>query len=474
MILPMLLSVNLCYKLLYFLLLKLYNYCNMKNNIKTLVAAAIMMAAPIYANAKQWSLKECIDYALENNISLQKTRLQKESAIEDIKQSTSALLPSLSFSSSQNVTYRPWPESNRATVANGYVETSVDKVYYNGSYGLNANWTVWNGNRNYNQIKLNKITAQKAELDSAYTANSIQEQIAQLYVQILYSHEAVNVCKKTLEVSTLNENRGKEFVSVGKMSKSDLAQLTSQRAKDEYSVVEAEGNLRNFKRQLKQLLQITNDEEFDVTIPNTSDEMALQTIPAMNSVYASALNTRPEIKNAQIGIESSDLSIKMAKAQRMPTIGLSASAMTNTTSMSDNEWGIQLKNNFDVAGGLTLSVPIFDNRQTKTAIRKAKIQKQEYQLDLLDKQTTLYSTIENYWTQANTNQSMYKAAKESTKSAQVSYDLLSEQFRLGLKNTVELMTGMSNLLNAQQNELQSKYLTILNISMLNFYKDGRL
>ena len=454
--------------------MKLYNYCNMKNNIKTLVAAAIMMAAPIYANAKQWSLKECIDYALENNISLQKTRLQKESAIEDIKQSTSALLPSLSFSSSQNVTYRPWPESNRATVANGYVETSVDKVYYNGSYGLNANWTVWNGNRNYNQIKLNKITAQKAELDSAYTANSIQEQIAQLYVQILYSHEAVNVCKKTLEVSTLNENRGKEFVSVGKMSKSDLAQLTSQRAKDEYSVVEAEGNLRNFKRQLKQLLQITNDEEFDVTIPNTSDEMALQAIPAMNSVYASALNTRPEIKNAQIGIESSDLSIKMAKAQRMPTIGLSASAMTNTTSMSDNEWGIQLKNNFDVAGGLTLSVPIFDNRQTKTAIRKAKIQKQEYQLDLLDKQTTLYSTIENYWTQANTNQSMYKAAKESTKSAQVSYDLLSEQFRLGLKNTVELMTGMSNLLNAKQNELQSKYLTILNISMLNFYKDGRL
>ena len=446
----------------------------MKNNIKTLVAAAIMMAAPIYANAKQWSLKECIDYALENNISLQKTRLQKESAIEDIKQSTSALLPSLSFSSSQNVTYRPWPESNRATVANGYVETSVDKVYYNGSYGLNANWTVWNGNRNYNQIKLNKITAQKAELDSAFTANSIQEQIAQLYVQILYSHEAVNVCKKTLEVSTLNENRGKEFVGVGKMSKSDLAQLTSQRAKDEYSVVEAEGNLRNFKRQLKQLLQITNDEEFDVTIPNTSDEMALQAIPAMNSVYASALNTRPEIKNAQIGIESSDLSIKMAKAQRMPTIGLSASAMTNTTSMSDNEWGTQLKNNFDVAGGLTLSVPIFDNRQTKTAIRKAKIQKQEYQLDLLDKQTTLYSTIENYWTQANTNQSMYKAAKESTKSAQVSYDLLSEQFRLGLKNTVELMTGMSNLLNAQQNELQSKYLTILNISMLNFYKDGRL
>lgn len=447
-------------------------YMNKKKSIRTFIATALLVVTPSYGMAKQWTLKECIDYALTNNISLQKNKLQMLSTTEDVKQSKAELLPSLSFSSSQNVTYRPWPESNRATVTNGYVETSVDKVYYNGSYGLNANWTVWNGNRNVNQIKLNKLTHQQAELDSATTANNIQEQIAQLYVQIMYSRDAVNVCKKTLEASTLNENRGKEFVNVGKMSKADLAQLTAQRAKDEYSVVEAEGNLRNYKRQLKQLLQITTDEEFDIASPTTSDDMALQEIPTMTSVYGSALEIRPEIKNAQIGIESSDLSIKMARAQRLPTIGLSASAMTNTTSMSDKEWGTQLKSNFDVGGGLTLSIPIFDNRQTKTAIRKAKLQKQEYQLNLLDQKTSLYSTIENYWLQATTNQSMFKAAKENTKSAQESYDLLSEQFRLGLKNTVELMTGMNNLLSAQQNELQSKYLTILNIDMLNFYKEG--
>lgn len=446
----------------------------MKKKIKTMAVATIMVALPYYTQARQWTLQECVDYALKNNISLQKSKLQIMSSVEDVKQSKAELLPSLSLSTSQSVNYIPWPESNRATVANGYVETNVDKVYYNGGYGLNANWTVWNGNRNFNQIKLNKLSTQQAEQDSAVTANSIQEQIAQLYVQILYSHEAVNVCKKTLEVSTLNEKRGQEFVNVGKMSRADLAQLTSQRAKDEYSVVEAEGNLRNFKRQLKQILQITSDEEFDVAIPETSDDMALQEIPTMNGVYASALDIRPEIKNAQLGIESSELSIKMARAQRMPTIGLNASASTNTTSMSDNDFDIQLKNNFSIGGGLSLSIPIFDNRQAKTAIRKAKIQKQEYQLELLDKQTTLYSTIENYWTQANTNQSLFKAAKENTKSAQESYDLLSEQFNLGLKNTVELMTGMSNLLQAKQNELQSKYLAILNINMLKFYKEGKL
>ena len=444
------------------------------NTKKLFMIALLASSLPLHGWAKQWTLKDCIDYAIQNNISLQKTRLQMLSTKEDVKQAQAELLPSLSFSTSQNVNYNPWPETNRATVTNGYVETSVDKVYYNGSYGLNLNWTVWNGNRNRNQLKLEKITAEQAELDSATTANSIQEQIAQLYVQILYSADAVDVCKQSLETSSLNEARGKEFVNVGKMSKADLAQLTAQRAKDEYSLVEAESNLKNYKRQMKQLLQITSEEEFDVAMPTSTDEMAMETIPTLTSVYTAALDSRPEIKNAQLGIDGSELSIKMAKAQRMPTIGFNASAMTNTTSMSSKEWGTQLKNNFSTGAGVTLSIPIFDNRQSKTAIRKAKIQQQQYQLDLQDKQTTLYSTIENYWLQATTNQSKFRAAKANTTSAQESYDLLSEQFRLGLKNTVELMTGKTNLLTAQQNELQSKYLTILNMNMLDFYKGKKV
>ena len=444
------------------------------NTKKLFMIALLASSLPIHGWAKQWTLKDCIDYAIQNNISLQKTRLQMLSTKEDVKQAQAELLPSLSFSTSQNVNYNPWPETNRATVTNGYVETSVDKVYYNGSYGLNLNWTVWNGNRNRNQLKLEKITAEQAELDSATTANSIQEQIAQLYVQILYSADAVDVCKQSLETSSVNEARGKEFVNVGKMSKADLAQLTAQRAKDEYSLVEAESNLKNYKRQMKQLLQITSEEEFDVAMPSSTDEMAMETIPTLTSVYTAALDSRPEIKNAQLGIDGSELSIKMAKAQRMPTIGFNASAMTNTTSMSSKEWGTQLKNNFSTGAGVTLSIPIFDNRQSKTAIRKAKIQQQQYQLDLQDKQTTLYSTIENYWLQATTNQSKFRAAKANTTSAQESYDLLSEQFRLGLKNTVELMTGKTNLLTAQQNELQSKYLTILNMNMLDFYKGKKV
>lgn len=438
------------------------------------LAALLMLAMSTECQAKQWSLKDCIDYALTNNIQLQKAKIQELTALEDVKQSQAALLPSLNLSTSQNVNYTPWPQQGRATVADGYVQSSVDKVYYNGSYSLSGNWTVWNGNKNRNNVKLNKVAAEQARLDSATTANNVLEQIAQLYVQILYSNEAIAVTKESLKTSQTNEQRGKTMVEVGKMSKADLAQLTAQRAQDEYAIVEAESNLRNYKRQLKELLQITSDEEFDVAVPSTTDDMALEAVPALNDVYAASLEQRPEIKNAKLGIESSDLGIKVAKAGRMPTVSLNAGVMTSTSSMSDNAWGTQMKNNFSLGGGVTVSIPLFDNRQTKTAVNKAKLQKQSYLLDLQDKQTTLYSTIENYWLQAVTNQNKFKAARVSTESAQASYELLSEQFKQGLKNTVELMTGKTNLLQAQQNELQSKYLAILNLNMLEFYQTGNI
>ena len=440
----------------------------------TCLAGLFLLSLSTECVAKQWSLRDCIDYALANNIQLQKAKIKEYSALEDVKQSQAALLPSLNLSTSQNVNYTPWPQQGRATVADGYVQSSVDKVYYNGSYSLSGNWTVWNGNKNRNNVKLNKVAAEQARLDSATTANNVLEQIAQLYVQILYSNEAIAVTKESLKTSQTNEQRGKTMVEVGKMSKADLAQLTAQRAQDEYAIVEAESNLRNYKRQLKELLQITSDEEFDVAVPSTTDDMALEAVPALNDVYAASLEQRPEIKNAKLGIESSDLGIKVAKAGRMPTVSLNAGVMTSTSSMSDNAWGTQMKNNFSLGGGVTVSIQLFDNRQTTTAINNAKLQTQSYLLDLQDKQTTLYSTIENYWLQAVTNQNKFKAARVSTESAQASYELLSEQFKQGLKNTVELMTGKTNLLQAQQNELQSKYLAILNLNMLEFYQTGNI
>ena len=419
-------------------------------------------------------MQECIDYAMANNITLQKSKLQKQSATEDLKGSKAALLPTLNASTNQSVGYQPWKDSGVSTVTNGMVNTKVDKTYYNGSYAVNAQWTVWNGNRNTNTIKLSKITEDEAELQSKETANSIQERIAQLYTQILYLDENVKVNEQMLETAKKNEERGQEMVNVGKMSKADLAQLSAQRATDEYNIVETRSQLLNYKLQLKQLLEITDETDFDVAIPEITDTMVLKEVPTLQGVYEQALLNRPEIERSKLAIKSSDVNLSVAKAGWLPTVSMTGSFGTSTNSLSSNGWGKQMKTNFDAMAGVSVSVPIFDGRSTKTSVNKAKIQQLSAQLDLLDQQKTLYSTIQEYWLNAQTNQQKYKAACATVESEQQSFDLLQEQFRLGLKNIVELMTGKDNLLSAQQNQLQSKYQTIYNQQMLKFYETGEM
>ena len=445
-----------------------------KTTIRIIALSTLLVFFGTVAEAKKWTLQECLSYALSNNITLQRARLTKASAHEDVLQAQAQLLPSLSANTSHVVAYTPFPETGRAQVTNGYVENSIDKVSYNGSYGINANWTVWNGNQNHNLVKLNKLIEQKAEVDSAVTANSIQEQIAQLYVQILYSAEAIKVNQQSLEASKKNEERGKEMVKVGSMSKAELSQLTAQRAQDEYNIVAAESNMRDYTRQLKQLLQITNDDNFEVETPTEETGDALQGIPALTQVYEEALSNRPEIKSSQLAIEQNQLNLKIAKAQSLPSVALTAGVSTNSTTLNDNAWGTQLKNNLGLNGGVTVSIPIFDQRKKKTAVSKALISIEDSKMQLRDQETQLYATIENYWIQATTNQAKYRSSVANTKSQQDSYDMLSEQFRLGLKNIVELMNGKTNLITAQQEQLQSKYLTLLNINMLKFYMQGEI
>lgn len=437
---------------------------------KRLVVLPLLLCALTASAQSQWSLEDCISYAMQNNITLQKSRLGQQSAIEDVKSSRAALLPSVSASTNQSVGYRPWQDAGVTTVTNGQVDSKVDKTYYNGAYGLNGQWTVWNGNRNYNTLKLSRLTAQQAELEAEQTANSIQERIAQLYVQILYLDEAVKVALSSRETSRKNEERGKEMVAVGKMSRADLAQLTAQRATDEYNVVSAESQLASYKLQLKQLLELTGDQPFDVLIPSTTDEQALADIPALNAVYEEALVRRPEIRSSQLNIESSKLNISIARSTWWPSLGLTGGLSTSTNSLSNNSWGQQMKTNFNMSAGLSLSIPLFDQRQTRTAVNKARIQYQQALLDLQEQQKTLYQTIEGYWLDATTNQQKFRAALVSEESEQMSYDLLSEKFNVGLTNIVELMTGKDKLLAAQQNKLQSKYQTILYQQLLRFYQ----
>ena len=435
-----------------------------------LLAAILTLATGAKAQNKEWTLDDCVNYALEHNITLQKARITSESAKEDVKEARAALLPSLSASTNQSVGYRPWQDNGTTTVTNGMVDTNVKKSYYNGSYGINAQWNVWDGNKLRNTLKSKKLTAEQAELEAQASANSIEEEIAQLYIQILYLREAVKVNEQSLETSKKNEERGQQMLEVGKMSKADVAQLTAQRTTDEYNIVQARANIIKYKTQLRQLLELDGTADFDVATTPVSDEQALGSFPSTQAVYEQALLTRPEIASMEVGVKNSELNVKIAKAGYSPTLNLTGGVGTSSNSQSNKAWGNQMRSNFDASAGLTLSIPIYDKRQAKTAVRKARLQRQQAELSLQNTRDDLYKTIENYWLDAETNQQKLRAAIATEKSEQESYNLLQEQFNLGLKNIVELMTGKDKLLTAQQNRLQSKYQALLAQQMLKFYQ----
>ncbi|MBC8594772.1 TolC family protein [Oscillospiraceae bacterium N12] len=421
----------------------------------------------------QWTLQDCIDYALEQNITLRKNRINAESSAIDVKTAKAALFPSLSFSTSQNVVNRPYQESS-SFISGSEVLRSSSKTSYNGNYGLNAQWTVYNGNKRLKTIKQEKLNNRVAELEVATSENSMEESITQTYIQILYAAESVKVNENTLAVSEAQRDRGRELLSAGSISKADQAQLEAQVSTDRYQLVTAQATLQDYKLQLKQLLELDGEEEMNLYLPTLDDSKVLSPLPSKADVYHSALALRPEIESSKLNVQSSELGINIARAGYMPSISLSAGIGTNNTSGSDFTFAQQVKNGWNNSLGLSVSVPIFNNRQTKSAVQKAKLQHKTSMLDLLDEQKTLYKTIEGLWLDANSAQQRFAAAQEKLRSTSISYELISEQFNLGMKNTVELLTEKNNLLSAQQEMLQSKYMAILNTQLLKFYEGEKI
>ena len=439
--------------------------------------AVLSAIAPFYAQDKQeraqWTLEDCINYALEKNIQLQQDKISLQESEIDIKDARASLFPTLSFSTGHNVVNRPYQEQS-ATVSGTEIISSDSRTTYNGSYSLNAAWTLWNGGKRLNTLKQQKTNKAIAQLSVSETENTLQEQIAQLFIQILYADESIRINKGTLEVSEATYQRGKELFNEGSISKADLAQLEAQVSNDKYQVVSAESSLRNYKLQLKQLLELDGTEEMDLILPQLDNEDVMKLLPSQTDIYQTALAIRPEIQSGRLSIENAKLGISAAKSGYYPTISLSASSSSTTNSASTNNWAQQMKYGWNNMIGINLSIPIFDNRQNKSNVQKAKLQYNTSQLELVNKQKELYSTIESLWLDALNAQQQYAAAETKVKSSQTSFDMVSEQFNLGMKNTVELLTEKNNLLSAKQELVQAKYMAILNRTLLNFYAGNNI
>ena len=407
--------------------------------------------------SKTWTLQECLDYAYQNNIQVRQSRNNQLSGIEDTKQAKAALFPSLVASTTQSYTNYPSSEV-------------TDNNSYTGTYGITAGMTIFEGGKLRTEVKRQKVQNQMDALSVEESVNDIRIAIVQAYMQCLYAADAVRINRSTAEASKAQRDRAEEMLRTGSISRVDFAQLQSQYSSDEYQIVVAGSTLDNYKLQLKQLLELDIMEEMNPAVPGVKEENVLKALPPKNEVYETALKVMPQIRRGELGIEAAKLEEKSARAGFFPSISLSASVGTGHMSNNDFESGSQIWNRFNENVGLTLNIPIFSNRKNRTAVNKAKIALNDSYLEWTSLQKELLRNVESAYLDAVSAQAQYLSARQKEKYARESYELTSEQFRVGVKNTVELITAQNEYSAAQQQVLQAKYLTLLSIELLNIYQ----
>ena len=425
------------------------------------VASAIAVEKP-YA----WTLQDCIDWAKKQNITIQRNKVNVRTQALNLEDAKNNRLPTVNFSTNQQVGYRPFQESHSSVLGSEIISSS-NRASYSGSYGVNASMSLYDGGQIKNNIRLAELNSQIAELNVLASELSIEEQITQLYVQILYSQDALTKDDELIALGQAQLDRAKALKKAGLLNKADVSQLESQLAQDKYQKVTDETTLDNYRLQLKQIMELDGDESLVLADPQLEADV-LAELPNKQLVYQHAVESRPELKAQQLAMDRTYIDESIAEASGKPNVSASAGINTSNSTGNGNMF-TQLKNQWNNGIGVTVSIPIWDHGKTKNAVARARLERESTYLDMVDTQKNLWKTIENYWLQARSNQQRYIAAKENVDYCRESYNLTSEQFRLGMKNIVELTQDKTNLSSATQQMLQAKYMALLNIAMLKYY-----
>lgn len=426
----------------------------MKKTVITTFAVALALSS---SAQQQWSYQDCVDYARDHNISLQQSRLTGENAQYTLEESRAQWLPSLNFSTTQG--YVNTPLARQGDTKNGY----------SSNYGFNAGWTVYDGGSRQNTIKRNELKTSIAELNTTDIFRSLETDILSLYINILYAKEAITINEGAVTVSEEQMQRAEQLMNAGRLSKVDYQQFVAQYEQDRYSVVSAQGTYDTQRMNLKKLLElgITQNMEL-VPCEWTADEVLAQA-PDIEQSYQMALITDAQLQAKKLEIESADLDEKIANSGKKPNVSLNASVGTGYNAPG-SAWTDQVKWGLNESIGLSVSVPILDNKKTKTAVAQAKISKMNAELDQEARENELSQIVEGWYIDLQSAQARYISGLEQVKSVELSDTYVNEQFKLGKVNTVEVTTAHNNLLSARRELLQAKYMAMLSQKMIEYYR----
>lgn len=401
-----------------------------------------------------WTLENCIQYARENNISINSLRLSKSAAEQDLLQAKDAKYPNLSASVSQGL----------------FAVNGSNGLHLNGaqsqSIGASSSMTLYHAGYLKNNQVSKDLNVQMADLSVQESENNITLSITQAFLNILMAQENIISLRNVLTTTQTQLKQGDQFYKAGNISKLNFLQIQTQVAQDEYNLISAQNNLRTNMVNLKQILQLPSPYDFQIT---SSDSITVDdNLKALQDVQNSAQNLRPEVKYGELNIENSNTNLKMAKASIQPTLNLVGNISTNYTNGNGNYFN-QLGTNFYTPIGLSLGIPIYNNRIYKTEIEKSKIAIQQANLDLQNTKTVLNQQIEQSYISLQNSLAQYDSALKQMNLNKDSYDIVNAQMKIGSIDYVQLQQQRLSYIQAIQNYLQAKYSAVLNKQIYEFY-----
>ena len=419
---------------------------------------------------KQWSLRECCDYAVEHNISIKQQQNQCRQKELQLSTAKNSRLPDLSGSLGQNFSF-----GRGLTAENTYTNTNTS----NTSLQLSTSVPIFTGFQIPNQIKLSQLNLEAATADLEKAKNDIRMQVAKAYVQILYDMEIADVAHRQIEIDSAQVARLQAFVNNGKASEAELSSQKSTLANSRLTATQADNNCRLAILDLSQLLELPSPDGFSIVRPSSEslDVLANMGLIGPDAVYAEALGVKPEILSQQLKLKGTDHNIKIQQAANYPSLSFSAGLGTNyytTSGFPHDALGKQLENNFSQYIGLNLSVPIFNRFQTRNNIRNARIEQETQQLQLENTKKTLYKEIQQVYYNALNAQTKEKSSAEAVQSSKDAFQLVQAKYENGKATITEFNESKNNYLKAESDLVQARYENLYQHALLEFYRGKAL
>ena len=412
---------------------------------------------------EKWSLSQCINYAIEHNISIKQEEINVKNQEVALSTSQNSRLPNLQASASENLGF-----GRGLTIDNTYANRNTQST----SFSLGTDVPVFTGGQISNQIKQNKLNLQAAICNLDRAKENVSIQVASCYLEAVYQKDLIAVAERQCELSQAQARRIEILFQNGKVSETELAEARSHVAADELALTQQKNSAMLAQLNLTQLLELPTPEDVDIQQPEQNDPAAV-ILPAPDLIYSEALGIKPQIQAGKLSVQSAEKGVKIAQAGYYPTIHFSGGMGSNyykTSGFEAASFGKQMEDNFNQYLGLSLSIPIFNRFATRNAVRQARLQVTNQQLQLEETQKTLYKEIQQAYYTALAAQKQCQSSDAALAASQTAFNLMQKKYENGKATATEYQESKINLQKAEATALQARYTFFFRHKILNFYR----